>query len=100
MFSVRLLPEFTRWLDGLKDSRIRGAVAERIKRLTFGLLGDFKTIGDGVIELRIDFGAGWRLYYATRVKPGPARRSSCCLRAVPNAHRRKISNGLRLWPHC
>jgi len=63
MFSVRPLPEFTRWLDGLKDSRIRGAVAERIKRLAFGLLGDFKAIGDGVIELRIDFGAGWRLYY-------------------------------------
>jgi putative addiction module killer protein len=42
---------------------VRGAVVERIKRLTFGLLGDFKAIGDGVIELRIDFGAGWRLYY-------------------------------------
>ncbi len=42
---------------------MRGAVAERIKRLTFGLLGDFKAIGGGVIELRIDFGPGWRLYY-------------------------------------
>jgi putative addiction module killer protein len=63
MFSVRPLPEFTTWLDGLKDLKVRGAVAERIKRLTFGLLGDFKAIGDGVIELRIDFGAGWRLYY-------------------------------------
>jgi putative addiction module killer protein len=63
MFSIRPLPEFTAWLDGLKDLKVRGAVAERIKRLTFGLLGDFKAIGDGVIELRIDFGAGWRLYY-------------------------------------
>jgi putative addiction module killer protein len=63
MYSVRPLPEFTAWLDGLKDNRVRGAVVERIKRLTFGLLGDFKAIGDGVIELRIDFGAGWRLYY-------------------------------------
>ena len=63
MFSVKPLPEFTTWLDGLKDSRVRGAVVERIKRLSFGLLGDFKAIGDGVIELRIDFGAGWRLYY-------------------------------------
>jgi putative addiction module killer protein len=63
MFSVRPLPEFTKWLDGLKNMRVRGAVVERIKRLTFGLLGDFKAIGDGVIELRIDFGAGWRLYF-------------------------------------
>ena len=63
MFSVRPLPEFTAWLDGLKDLKVRGAVVERIKRLSFGLLGDFKAIGDGVIELRIDLGAGWRLYY-------------------------------------
>jgi len=63
MFSVRPLPEFTAWVDGFKDLRVLGAVVERIKRLSFGLLGDFKAIGDGVIELRIDFGAGWRLYY-------------------------------------
>ena len=63
MFSVRPLPEFTAWLDGLKDNKVRGVVTERIKRLSFGLLGDFKAIGDGIIELRIDFGAGWRLYY-------------------------------------
>jgi putative addiction module killer protein len=66
MFSVRPLPEFATWLDGLKDSRVRGAVVARIKRLSFGLLGDFKAVGEGVIELRIDFGAGWRLYYTQR----------------------------------
>jgi putative addiction module killer protein len=63
MFTVKPLPEFTAWLDGLKDLRVRGAVVERVKRLTFGLMGDFKAVGNGVIELRIDFGAGWRLYY-------------------------------------
>ena len=72
MLSVRPLPEFTTWLDGLKDLRVRGAVAERIKRLSFGLLGDFKAVGAGVIELRINFGAGWRLYYThvVQVQPG------------------------------
>jgi putative addiction module killer protein len=63
MFSVRPLPGFTAWLDDLGALRVRGAVVARIKRLSFGLLGDFKAVGDGVIELRIDFGAGWRLYY-------------------------------------
>src|SRR5579863_8058320 len=63
MLSVRARPEFTAWLNGLKDNRVRGAVVERIKRLSFGLLGDFKAIGGGVTELRIDLGAGWRLYY-------------------------------------
>lgn len=63
MFSVRPLPEFTAWLDGLEDSKVRAAVTERIKRLAFGLLGDFKSVGGGVMELRIDFGAGWRVYY-------------------------------------
>ena len=63
MFSVRPLPSFTVWLDGIKDGKVRGAVAERIKRLTFGLFGDCKSVGDGVMELRIDLGAGWRIYY-------------------------------------
>jgi putative addiction module killer protein len=62
LLSVRPLPELTKWLDGLKDSEVRCAVTERSKRLTFGLLGDFQAIGDGVIELRIDSSAGWRLY--------------------------------------
>jgi putative addiction module killer protein len=74
MFSVKPLPEFTTWLDGLKDNKVRGAVVERIKRLTFGLLGDFKAIGDGVIELRIDFGEA-----GVCITRSAARRSSCCL---------------------
>lgn len=63
MISVRPLPEFTAWMDALQDARVRGAVAERIKSLSFGLMGDFKNVGGGVVELRIDLGAGWRVYY-------------------------------------
>jgi putative addiction module killer protein len=66
MFSVRALPEFTEWLDALSDASVRGVVAARIKRLEHGLMGDVEPVGDGVSELRIHFGAGWRLYFVQR----------------------------------
>ena len=66
MFSIKPLPEFTVWLDGLSDASVRGVVAARIKRLERGLMGDVEPVGDGVSELRIHFGAGWRIYFAQR----------------------------------
>ena len=66
MFSVKPLPEFTSWLDRLQDASIRGVVVARIKRLERGLLGDVEPVGDGVSELRIHIGAGWRIYFTQR----------------------------------
>jgi putative addiction module killer protein len=66
MSVIKPLPGFSAWLDGLADRKVRAAVLGRIDRLALGLLGDFKALGDGVIELRIDFGAGWRVYYTQR----------------------------------
>ena len=66
MFSVKPLPEFTSWLDQLADASIRGVVVARIKRLERGLLGDVESVGDGVSELRIHIGAGWRIYFTQR----------------------------------
>lgn len=66
MFSIRPLPEFTSWLNQLKDSSVRGVIVARIKRLELGLMGDVKPVGDGVLELRIHLGAGWRLYFTQR----------------------------------
>ena len=66
MFSVKALPEFTSWLDHLADASIRGVVVARIKRLERGLLGDVEPVGDGVSELRIHLGAGWRVYFTQR----------------------------------
>jgi len=66
MFSIKPLPEFTKWLDGLSDASVRGVVAARIKRLERGLMGDVEPVGDGVSELRIHFGAGWRIYFVQR----------------------------------
>jgi putative addiction module killer protein len=66
VFSIRPLPEFTAWLDELADPTVRGVVVARIKRLERGLMGDVEPVGEGVSELRIHFGAGWRLYFVQR----------------------------------
>ncbi len=67
MFSIKPLPEFTEWLDGLSDEAVRGVVVARIKRLERGLMGDVEPVGGGVLELRIHVGAGWRVYFVQRV---------------------------------
>jgi putative addiction module killer protein len=66
MFTIKPLPEFTSWLDGLSDSAVRGVVVARIKRLERGLMGDVEPVGEGVSELRIHLGAGWRVYFTQR----------------------------------
>ena len=66
MPSIRPLPEFVDWLDGLNDAALRGIVAARLKRLQLGLMGDVESVGEGVSELRIHVGAGWRVYFSQR----------------------------------
>jgi putative addiction module killer protein len=53
---------FIEWLDGL-DPKIRGIVRNRIDRIENGNLGDTRSVGGGVTELRIDFGPGYRVYF-------------------------------------
>lgn len=66
MFTIKPLPDFTEWLDGLTDAKVRGVVVARIKRLERGLMGDVESVGEGVSELRIHIGAGWRVYFTQR----------------------------------
>ena len=66
MFAIKPLPAFTSWLDSLADTTVRGVVVARIKRLERGLMGDVEPVGDGVSELRIHVGAGWRVYFTQR----------------------------------
>lgn len=65
MSELSQTPEFSEWLDNLRDERARTIILARIARLQRGL-GDTKPVGGGVWELRIDFGPGYRAYYVER----------------------------------
>ena len=63
MIEIRETESFTKWLDGLNDIRGRARVLTRIERLVTGNPGDVAPVGQGVSELRIDYGPGYRVYY-------------------------------------
>jgi putative addiction module killer protein len=63
MFDVRQTAEFSRWLATLKDLIARAAIVARLRRLSLGNPGDVRSVGEGVSELRIDVGPGYRAYY-------------------------------------
>jgi putative addiction module killer protein len=66
MIEVRQTDEFRLWLGNLKDKRAARFIAARIVRTGGGNFGDVRPVGEGVIELRIDFGPGYRLYVVNR----------------------------------
>ncbi len=55
---------FGTWLAGLKDAKTRAKIVVRVDRLATGNFGDCKSLGGGLFELRIDWGPGYRVYYA------------------------------------
>jgi putative addiction module killer protein len=63
---IRRTEVFARWLDGLRDVRARARVLARIERLAMGNPGDAAPVGEGVSELRIDYGPGYRVYFKKR----------------------------------
>jgi putative addiction module killer protein len=58
--------QFRGWLDGLRDGKARLRIDDRLRRLANGNAGDTKSVGDGVQELRLHFGPGYRVYYIWR----------------------------------
>jgi len=68
MIEVRKTEVFAKWIDGLQDLRTRARILVRIERLVAGNPGDVKPIGEGVSEMRIDYGPGYRVYFR---KVGP-----------------------------
>ena len=66
MIDMKKTDIFVQWLDELRDIRARARIQARIERLAAGYLGDVKPVGDGVSELRIDYGPGYRVYFTRR----------------------------------
>jgi putative addiction module killer protein len=63
MIEIRKTDVFAKWLDGLQDIRARARVLVRIERLATGNPGNVAPVGEGVSELKIDYGPGYRIYY-------------------------------------
>jgi putative addiction module killer protein len=66
MLDVRKTAEFRDWIDALRDRRAKAKVLARIDRLANGNPGDVKPVGEGISEMRIDYGPGYRVYYVQR----------------------------------
>lgn len=66
MIEIRQTETFSKWLSGLRDRQARARIQTRIDRLQLGLAGDVKPVGEGVSELRIDYGPGYRIYFVQR----------------------------------
>ena len=63
MMEVRKTDFFTKWFDNLKDRRARARIQVRIDRMELGHFGDVSSVGNGVSEMRIFYGPGYRVYF-------------------------------------
>ena len=66
MIELRKTQLFVQWLDGLRDIKGRARIQARIERLAAGNPGDVEPVGEGVSEMRIDYGPGYRVYLRKR----------------------------------
>ena len=66
MTELRKTELFAQWLDGLRDLRARARVQARLERLAGGNPGDVRPVGEGVSELRVNYGPGYRVYFKQR----------------------------------
>ena len=66
MLEIRQTAEYAAWFARLHDRQARARINARIRRLSLGNPGDVKPVGEGVSELRIDYGPGYRVYFVRR----------------------------------
>lgn len=69
MLEIRQTAVYVQWFDGLRDRQARARIDARIRRLSLGNPGDVRPLGEGVSELRIDYGPGYRVYFTRRGDP-------------------------------
>jgi putative addiction module killer protein len=67
VIEVRQTDEYEKWFDSLRDRQAKARIDIRVRRLSLGNPGDAKPVGEGVSELRIDYGPGYRVYFVQRV---------------------------------
>jgi putative addiction module killer protein len=66
MVEIRKTERFADWLDNLRDIKAKARILVRVERLASGNAGDAKPVGEGVSEMRIDYGPGYRVYFIQR----------------------------------
>ena len=66
MLEIRQTTVYRKWFDRIRDRQLRARILARVRRLSLGNPGDCKAIGEGVLELRIDHGPGYRVYFVQR----------------------------------
>ncbi|MDB1144905.1 MAG: type II toxin-antitoxin system RelE/ParE family toxin [Alcaligenaceae bacterium] len=89
-------PLFDQWLLGLKDKFALAMILRRLDRLKLGLMGDYKYVGQGIYELRVDVHKGYRVYYAQQGK--------AMYLLLYGGHKKTqqsdIQKAIRLWIEC
>jgi putative addiction module killer protein len=65
-YTIQQTQAFTNWRSSIRDLRAKIAIGRRIERASMGNLGDVKTLGEGISEMRIDVGVGYRVYFTLR----------------------------------
>jgi putative addiction module killer protein len=68
MFELKQTETFRKWRTELKDEQARALIASRLDRLAYGHAGDAKPVGNGINELRIHFGPGYRIIFGGKAK--------------------------------
>ncbi|NOL51139.1 type II toxin-antitoxin system RelE/ParE family toxin [Pelistega suis] len=68
MYTINQTEDFSNWVSNIKDNKAKAAISLRLRRAMLGNLGTVKSLNEGVFEMKIDVGAGYRLYYGQEGK--------------------------------